>query len=995
VRSRLLAALRGRFERRITAIVAGPGFGKTTLLAQAIAENRLDPAGEDRWLGCEPDDSVAAVLGAGLCAALEVPAPAADDPESVARAVTVAIAKRAPLPIALVLDDAHEIVPDSSGAEVVARLSDELPTNGHVVVAGRRGPPLPLARLVARGEAVRVDERSMAFSDDELGRFAGLRGVSTDRMAGWGRWPALVELVASAGAPVAREFLWEELLGTMEPERRQALAVLAAVGEADHATLGEALGRPVDLDELVADLPLVLRGADGTSALHALWAEPLADELDAFERRAALERAGRHLRSRDDLSGAFTLLARAESWTAVRDLVRDASALTHQRTPLGVLEAWQAHLPDEVASTPEGQLLGALVAKTREADPASALPAFENVRRVFADRDDTSGELTCLPHLAQLGFWAGDREIVAHALARTFELEERGEREAADLARLGRALVAFVGGRYDDTLAELREMRHARAPEWDGVVRSLEAEALLVLGDPVAAVSVAEVTSQFRPIASDTLPGALWLAGRVDDALAVRIEADELPSASRQLQAAWAQRSRFEAFVGRVREARVYLEQCEQLGPPGSVQVRARVALARAAIAVADDDEPAAARELAEFVAEHPYDDEPAWHALRRGLALTYVLVPDSRAYWDAEKLGPAFATARELARATVALRERGSARALATLELPEPGVVRSCLPLPWAARLAAGIAANREPPVGLLDAFGPRARPWLHQLTSAAPRPIAAAARRLLADLPATPPFHLDVLVLGPLELRRDGVPIDTPDLRRERVRHVLGYLVLHQGGALRSELAAALWPDHAADAAANNLRVTLSYLVRGLEPDRLDGAPSSFVRHDGELLTLAGGDHLAVDVWAFDSHLAAARAAERDGALSLALEAYGRAVSTWRGPLLPDVTAGWAESEQERLRVRYLDAATRRGELLLASGETHEPELLAGAVLGLEPWSERAYRLLVSTYLERGDRSAARRALERCQAMCADLGVAPEPETRMLGRRLSEPTS
>ncbi|MGH9049352.1 MAG: BTAD domain-containing putative transcriptional regulator, partial [Acidimicrobiia bacterium] len=104
VRARLLAVLRGRFERRITAVVAGPGFGKTTLLAQAIAENRLDPAGEDRWLGCDPADSVAAVLGAGLCAALEVPPAAGDDPESVTRAVTVAIAKRAPLPIALVLD---------------------------------------------------------------------------------------------------------------------------------------------------------------------------------------------------------------------------------------------------------------------------------------------------------------------------------------------------------------------------------------------------------------------------------------------------------------------------------------------------------------------------------------------------------------------------------------------------------------------------------------------------------------------------------------------------------------------------------------------------------------------------------------------------------------------------------------------------------------------------------------------------------------------------
>ena len=63
VRPRLLATLRGRFDRRVTVVVAGPGFGKTTLLAQALSENRLDPLGIDHWVTCEPDDAAASVLG--------------------------------------------------------------------------------------------------------------------------------------------------------------------------------------------------------------------------------------------------------------------------------------------------------------------------------------------------------------------------------------------------------------------------------------------------------------------------------------------------------------------------------------------------------------------------------------------------------------------------------------------------------------------------------------------------------------------------------------------------------------------------------------------------------------------------------------------------------------------------------------------------------------------------------------------------------------------
>ena len=38
LRPRLLARLRSRFERPLTAVVAAAGFGKTTLLGQAVSE---------------------------------------------------------------------------------------------------------------------------------------------------------------------------------------------------------------------------------------------------------------------------------------------------------------------------------------------------------------------------------------------------------------------------------------------------------------------------------------------------------------------------------------------------------------------------------------------------------------------------------------------------------------------------------------------------------------------------------------------------------------------------------------------------------------------------------------------------------------------------------------------------------------------------------------------------------------------------------------------
>src|SRR5262245_502224 len=70
VRRRLLGRLRGRWYMPVTVVAAPAGYGKTTLLAQALADNADGPLGIDCWLACEPGDGAASALGRGLCAAV-------------------------------------------------------------------------------------------------------------------------------------------------------------------------------------------------------------------------------------------------------------------------------------------------------------------------------------------------------------------------------------------------------------------------------------------------------------------------------------------------------------------------------------------------------------------------------------------------------------------------------------------------------------------------------------------------------------------------------------------------------------------------------------------------------------------------------------------------------------------------------------------------------------------------------------------------------------
>lgn len=78
VRPHLHERMLERFRRRVVVVTAGAGFGKTTLLVQAVHENRIDPRGLDVWLGCEPADGSASTILGALLASLRADAAGTD-----------------------------------------------------------------------------------------------------------------------------------------------------------------------------------------------------------------------------------------------------------------------------------------------------------------------------------------------------------------------------------------------------------------------------------------------------------------------------------------------------------------------------------------------------------------------------------------------------------------------------------------------------------------------------------------------------------------------------------------------------------------------------------------------------------------------------------------------------------------------------------------------------------------------------------------------------
>jgi DNA-binding SARP family transcriptional activator len=554
------------------------------------------------------------------------------------------------------------------------------------------------------------------------------------------------------------------------------------------------------------------------------------------------------------------------------------------------------------------------------------------------------------------------------------------------LACLARALVADLGNQQESTLAELD-----RIPEgslnatWMGLVDGIRAAALSHLGRPREAMQHAEAAlevaeSLYQPLVEASWFGALWMTGAVDEALdgvPRLIEMAEAQGISVYTAVMAATHALLAAVVDRTDEADRYLRRARSLADlPRSPLPDVNISQAEAALHVARGDEAAAAAELRAYQQRFPVGVGLGASAQQRALTLWYVLVPETRDYWDTLELGPYFTEARSLARAVVAVRagDAGPVRAAARID---PALVRAFVPLPWATELAlAQSAPDDRRDTTLLESLWPQAQPhvrrWADEPGSRHERP----ARAALARLPVPPADRLELRLLGPVELLRDGQRVDAPEWRRRRVRDLLSHLVLRRPDA-RDQVAADLWPELDAEGQARNLRVTLTHLLRALEPDRRGRDASFLVQPHGDALLVHRGEWFEADVWRFDELTQAALDADRRGEPSVALGPMLDAVALWRGEPTELAAADWALPDVEARRAKVAAIAARAGELVLAHGDADRARDLGEIALGVDAWSDRAHRLLVRAHATVGRRRAARDAVEGYGTALREVGM------------------
>ncbi len=381
-RERLRDQLDRGAARRVTLVSAGPGWGKTMMVAGWAAAQPAHSA--VAWLSLDRNDNDPVLFWSYVLAAVR---DAVDDVSPPLRELQM----RPPLgpevlrrlilglstlstPLTLVLDDFHEI----RRPDILQGVADLVrhPSSLRLVLVTRSDPALHLQRLRVDGELTEIRSADLAFTGPETQALFVEAGVSgLDQMAGqvlqrtegWavglrmaalfaartGRADRLAEF--TGGESSVAEYLFEEVLDDLSHERRAFLLRTSVTdklcGElADVLTGGTNGQQELELLERANAFVVALGAGRRWFRYHALMADLLRQrlQLDDPGLATALDRrAARWFAARGDALEAVRHALRARDWQLVGELMVTVAA---PHAVSGEREAFAALLAEIPAS---------------------------------------------------------------------------------------------------------------------------------------------------------------------------------------------------------------------------------------------------------------------------------------------------------------------------------------------------------------------------------------------------------------------------------------------------------------------------------------------------------------------------------------------------------------------------------------------------------------------------------------------------------------------
>ncbi len=389
-RPRLQEQIERGLRGPLTLITAPAGFGKTTVVASSVASCGKPVA----WLSLDKHDNQGTRFLSHLIAALqgvddrigrEAAYLAGEMQAGSSEAALTSLVNdldAAAGDLVLALDD-YQFIDSPAVHDQVTFLLDHCPPSFHLLIASRSDPPLPLARLRARGQMVELRTADLRFDAAEASRFlndvmglelgADAVAVLAARTEGWAAGLQMAALSLRGGDADRVERLIRDFAGTQrfvmdylleevlarEPEGVQAFLLETSIltritGSLADAVTGVAGGR--EMLERLARENLFVVPLDDEGRWYR-YHQLFADLLQARFRQSGPDRVAQRLLRAAAWCEKEGQLAEAIDYAfAARDFPRAADLVERywgEATSAGAIDtvwSWLQALPGEIVA---------------------------------------------------------------------------------------------------------------------------------------------------------------------------------------------------------------------------------------------------------------------------------------------------------------------------------------------------------------------------------------------------------------------------------------------------------------------------------------------------------------------------------------------------------------------------------------------------------------------------------------------------------------------
>jgi LuxR family maltose regulon positive regulatory protein len=389
-RPELIERLQEGIQGPLTLVSAPAGFGKTTLLAQWLVESGTPVA----WLSLAPEDNEPTRFLTYLIAALQTLDPhigtvglallRMPQPMLIETALTTLandLVNHAVKDFALVLDDYHLITAESIHRSMVFLL-EHAPPQMHLILVTRSNPPLPLARLRARGQLCEVRAADLRFATEEASTFlhAVMRlalsqeevALVQSRTEGWiaglqfaalslrGRTDVSAYLAAFTGSHrFVLDYLSEEVLARQDASVQLFLLQTSVLDRLSEPLCDAVTGQGGSqaMLEALDHANLFLDSLDDERhwyRYHHLFAEVLRSRLRQAEPAlvpALHRRASTWYEQHEMLAEAVQLALKAADFEHAAELIEQSYHAIGVRGQVHLVLGWLNLLPDQLVRT--------------------------------------------------------------------------------------------------------------------------------------------------------------------------------------------------------------------------------------------------------------------------------------------------------------------------------------------------------------------------------------------------------------------------------------------------------------------------------------------------------------------------------------------------------------------------------------------------------------------------------------------------------------------